>query len=557
MANFSNSIAEFFKKHSLDKSSVVRGLLSLAFSLGTGFGIIYYNYQNYWQVTIYRTQTVDFNILANLLPHKVSAQLTEGDSQGIQETVDSNYGLFGIIITDCKTAQVGCSEQRILYASSVKVQSNTEGKQQLVPRANSKYPLGWLEKLNREESPAQRLNEELYVLLRKKPPMKPEWKFTSPRDNKERKLTEQNEGEIIGRAYLIRGDTPLFSSAMQTWLSKPFKNSSNNLVYNAIAFAATLTGSMVWMLSEYAHYKSVKATKSELQVEISERQAVESKLMVVQTENKLLRFETYNTAFETILEQEFSSPISNRLQQLDSILKNILVRVDSDAKNIVHDIYKAPLLSKKNSVSAILKDLESRKLELSYSEDFFGLLKEADESIQTLHWIVNDLRGTTRIESEPTIVQQEIEHLSKHLPPYLKDWIIDFSYDSSFLQIECNPWHLRSIVKNALYNSSSALRKHRRENTSFLGQISIRCKRVYNNAIIEIEDNGPGIPEEIISLLYESPNRLITSGNGLAGNGSTIVFAYLSLHGGKVEKMNLQTGAKVSFSFPLTSQVTN
>jgi hypothetical protein len=96
MKRLYSSLIEFLKPK-IRPGSILRGTGVFAFSIGTATGVIYTNYLGYWKGTIYRTQTVDFNILANLLPEKVSIQLLSKDTKGLQKTLDSNYGLFGIL----------------------------------------------------------------------------------------------------------------------------------------------------------------------------------------------------------------------------------------------------------------------------------------------------------------------------------------------------------------------------------------------------------------------------------------------------------------------------
>jgi hypothetical protein len=52
------------------------------------------DYQYYWNGTIYRTQTVDFNILSHTLPTKLSYALQKKDIDELQQTLNSNYGFF-------------------------------------------------------------------------------------------------------------------------------------------------------------------------------------------------------------------------------------------------------------------------------------------------------------------------------------------------------------------------------------------------------------------------------------------------------------------------------
>ncbi len=138
MSQFSGLLTGFLKSR-LTKGSGFRALGVFALSLGTTFGVIYANYYSYWEGTIYRTQTVDFNILSNLLPTKISILLSKTTSSkdavnSLQQSLDSNYGLFGIIITDCIISERYCPTQRILYASQSRVEETQNGKQRLIPQ---------------------------------------------------------------------------------------------------------------------------------------------------------------------------------------------------------------------------------------------------------------------------------------------------------------------------------------------------------------------------------------------------------------------------------------
>ena len=75
------------------------------------------NYRSYFYGTIYEVQTVAFNILSHTLPTTLSLYLIQGNSEAIKSTLNSNYGLFGIVVTNCRKATRKCPDQKILYAT--------------------------------------------------------------------------------------------------------------------------------------------------------------------------------------------------------------------------------------------------------------------------------------------------------------------------------------------------------------------------------------------------------------------------------------------------------
>jgi|GEM_PF-6610523 len=271
MRKLFNSSNEFFERHPFGKSSAIRGFAALLLSAGTGIGVVYLNYYNYWKVTIYRTQTVDFNMLATLLPSKVSTHLLKNDTKGLQEVLDTNYGLFGIIITNCKSASVDCPEQQIIYGSKIKIEQISNTKQRLVPQG--KYAHVWTQKFNGKDTSAHLLKEYNYIILRNPSSSKPDWKFESPRDSQIVLSQQPNVNLITGRIYFVRGNPPSFPDELKTL--NPFSKGSRNLVYDAISGAALLTGILAWLLSEIFHYRSRKADRLEIESERALRDAAE------------------------------------------------------------------------------------------------------------------------------------------------------------------------------------------------------------------------------------------------------------------------------------------
>ena len=63
-------------------------------------GMCHSHYQSYWNGTIYRVQTVDFNILHHTLPSTLSQLILAGKDAEVQKVLNSTFGIFGLVITD-------------------------------------------------------------------------------------------------------------------------------------------------------------------------------------------------------------------------------------------------------------------------------------------------------------------------------------------------------------------------------------------------------------------------------------------------------------------------
>jgi hypothetical protein len=145
------------------------------------------HYQSYWNATIYRVQTTDFNLLHHTLPTTLSELIIAGRDDEVQNVLDSTYGIFGLVVTDP-------SGETILY------KTNKEYHRQ-----------SWQAKAT-PEGLAEEGKKEPFDLLTDPPPLEPVWQHESPRaqaavrDN----TAVSAGGRVIGHLYYVRPDPPPF-----------------------------------------------------------------------------------------------------------------------------------------------------------------------------------------------------------------------------------------------------------------------------------------------------------------------------------------------------------
>jgi Putative DNA-binding domain len=178
------------KKFYLDKiftGTTIRLVTAVVPSLICGF--LYHNY--YYDKSLYNVQTVDFNTLQSVLPAELSLALIRKESQSIQDALDSNFSLYGLVVTDCKYIDLHCPNQKILYYSN--------------SHWNEKVKR-WQSILNEGESA---LENHPYDLLRNPPPIHRESKYESPSNDTWKPPTGlHNSGQVIGRVYYLRNIKP-------------------------------------------------------------------------------------------------------------------------------------------------------------------------------------------------------------------------------------------------------------------------------------------------------------------------------------------------------------
>jgi hypothetical protein len=158
------------------------------------------NYDSYWNGTIYRVQTTDFNLLHHILPQTISELIIAGRDDLVENVLDSTYGLFGVVITDP-------SGQSILYQTSKTYLNRESWQDKAIP-----------------EALAEEAKKEPPDLLTDPPPLEPIWEHKSPRDagppHRSSFINAANVRgrRVLGYLYYIRPQPPSFTRDMTTWL---------------------------------------------------------------------------------------------------------------------------------------------------------------------------------------------------------------------------------------------------------------------------------------------------------------------------------------------------
>ena len=409
-----------FLKSELSLGTFFRLASVTGLSFAAALYVIYNNYNEYWKGTIYRTQTVDFNILANIIPSKLSILLSDiklnpSYIQLLQETLDSNYGLFGIVITDCKTASKLCQNEKVLYATSSLIENLSGGKQKLsLSSQYSKYAKNWTEKFN-SVSQGQASLSFPFVLIYDNPSLRQEWGYKTPREDTQVYSDKVNTGKIIGRAYFVRSTIPLFQEEIKSWfdnVSNSFFNSnrdkasSRDIIYYSIIKSATATGLCVFFLMELAYYFARLAQEREAKA-IKARISAEQKLLIANQHSEKARKDQEIAESKLNLAIEKSKQSSIDLSLLENQLDLINQQTHYSKENFEKEVCVAREKIKvaaqdKEAAEELLRFAEetnkSALLEKQKAEEYFFATdnereeaRRARQKLSTLEASTNDL----------------------------------------------------------------------------------------------------------------------------------------------------------------------
>ncbi len=215
--------------------------------------------------------------------------------------------------------------------------------------------------------------------------------------------------------------------------------------------------------------------------------------------------------------------MSEKLEALDETRNQFVA-------NASHEL-KTPLAAMKVLIESLIYQPDMDK---ALRTEF---LQDVNKEIDRLSAIVSDLltlvrmdAGSIQLHMETLCVGDLVEENAHRLNTMARKRNQTLTID---VQDECETTADRSKLNQVIYNLMENALKYTQDG----GEVQVTLRRVGENAVLSVKDNGPGIPADAIPHLFERFYRVDkarsreTGGTGL---GLSIVKQLLSLHGGSV-----------------------
>ncbi|MCG6949535.1 MAG: PAS domain-containing protein [Acidobacteria bacterium] len=139
------------------------------------------------------------------------------------------------------------------------------------------------------------------------------------------------------------------------------------------------------------------------------------------------------------------------------------------------------------------------------------------------------------------LVRQQ-EGVLRHLLPDDVDLVIELEDEA--VPVVADPVGLRRLLVNLVINARDALEERG-------GRITVRVEHTAARAVLEVADDGAGIPSEAREHLFEPFFTLRRQGRG-SGLGLAVVYSIVSAHDGEVDvRTSLGEGARFIVRLPL------
>ncbi|WP_133141306.1 ATP-binding protein [Legionella moravica] len=243
-------------------------------------------------------------------------------------------------------------------------------------------------------------------------------------------------------------------------------------------------------------------------------------------------------------------PVIDELNKLFYRLKEGFEREKRFAADAAHEL-RTPLAALKAQAQVALNstDIEEKNQAL---QKLIGSVNRSTHIVQQLLTMSRLVPEATSFHDEDEVNLSKLtrEILAMLAPSAVEKQIeLEFESENNIPKIQGNPTALGILIRNLVDNAI----RYCGEN----GRVIVRLIRQNNELILEVADNGPGIPPELQARVFERFFRVLGNKSPGSGLGLAIVQQICELHGGRVvlDSPKTGTGLIVKVYLPLKSRV--
>ena len=215
------------------------------------------------------------------------------------------------------------------------------------------------------------------------------------------------------------------------------------------------------------------------------------------------------------------------LKKLVEMEKNLVeanTRIKNERLTAIGELASSMAHDMKNPLGTIRTGIDILKRNIENNPEIDNVIHRMDRAVSRMSHQVEDVLNyvkktplsvkTVQIKS---IINSTIESLD--IPK-----TIQITIEGDDITINCDEKKMEVVFINLLLNSIQSIDQNQ-------GIISIRIKQINKNAIIEIEDSGSGIPDEVINDIFKP---LITTKQKGTGLGLASCKNIIEQHGGSI-----------------------
>jgi nitrogen fixation/metabolism regulation signal transduction histidine kinase len=301
----------------------------------------------------------------------------------------------------------------------------------------------------------------------------------------------------------------------------------------------------------YHYWHNLKKSHPHFVDQVARMQENESRLIDIPVKGEVKRLSVHVTS-AILLQQPYRiitfQDIAQELSQSEIDAWHKLIRI------LTHEIMNSvtPVSSLSETMILMLHTAEGklkdpREVDHELLEDLAYSLRTIQKRSDGLLHFVEDYRKLTKIpqpQPERIAVQQLFADIHRLMRAELQKQDIQLSTEvlPAGLQVWADRRLLEQVLINLITNSQQALQAHQ------TAQIRLTAKKRDGKTLLEVADNGPGIPEDKLDKIFVPFFSTKEKGSGI---GLSLSRNIMSLHGGHIKVSAAREGATIfSLSFP-------
>jgi len=211
--------------------------------------------------------------------------------------------------------------------------------------------------------------------------------------------------------------------------------------------------------------------------------------------------------------------VSSGLRELNDVKDTLLHAVS-------HDL-KGPLAGVIGAMSTLRRG-EELQLTADEVESLYQMIEQSGRKMNRLVDDMLDLerldRGQVQPEREPTDISEMVRRVAREAPGMDTHPV---RIDADPLLANIDPAKVERIVENLLVNAA----RHTPGGTP----VHVTVRERPDGIVLTIEDEGPGVPEELKSTLFDPFSQGPTAAGRGVGIGLSLVRRFAELHGGTAD----------------------
>lgn len=336
--------------------------------------------------------------------------------------------------------------------------------------------------------------------------------------------------------YAEKADQTFYSSSIVRAIDATRRNNSTSVL-----FAAALGALCIWLTQRNLKQASLLAKSLDAARMLAEESQYAAQANATQLQH--LNEDIVK------LNQQLAEKLNMLSKAQDDIVKKgKMAQLGHLVATVAHEI-RNPLSGIRNSSFLLQRKLKDNPVDYT---NYFTRIETGINRCDTIITQLLDYSRSRKLISENADISQWLEDLlnehSAKLPPSVQ---LSLTLPESQFMAPFDKDRLRGGIVNLVNNAAESLTgKSNEEAQSRL--IEIELKKTERGAEIEVRDNGPGIPAEILAKIGEPLFTTKSFGTGL---GIAMVQKTAELHGGSLEIQSEHgKGAAFKIWFPLVNE---